>query len=167
MKQNAGKGNRALLFGYIAVLLMVLFLAMRTEKTVAAVLCGPPPSQLEPGLDATGARILTEIESRYEQLAQALPALRDPFRDPVAEKAPPPPPKRPRPVTRDPQPVFPTVKSLLYDGIDPSVKLQIGDDSSGWLRVGRTFHGWTVQEISAGGVRVADRKGNLFQIRAK
>ncbi len=166
MRQLAGKNNRALVVGYVVVLLMVVFLGVRTEQTVAAVLGGSAQAKVEPKQDSAGARILAEIERRYQQLAEALPSLRDPFRDPPVPRSE---PQRSRRRTPPPQPtvVYPTIRSLLYDEINPSVKLSVGDQASGWLHVGSTFQGWTVREITAEGVRVADRDGKLFQIRAR
>jgi hypothetical protein len=170
MKATGKRGGQVLMVGYVLVLLMVLVLAFRTEQTIAAVLGGGQPPRVEARQESAGARLLAEIERRYEQIAQALPGLRDPFRDPPAPQR----PAQPAVVARQVQPaepeepqgpVFPSVRAIIYDERNPSVRLVMGEDVSSWLRQGDIFRGWMVTQITPQSVRVT-RDGSSYQIKA-
>lgn len=174
MRDLPARGGRALLFGYVIVLLMVLVLAFRTEQTIAAVLGGGQPPRVEAKEETAGARLLGEIQRRYEKLAQALPVLRDPFKDPpasaqarqAAQQAARQADQAGSPQQAEPSgPLFPTVRAIVFDQFNPSVQLTLNNEISGWLHRGDSFHGWSVTQITAQSVRV-EKDGASYQLRA-
>ena len=46
----------------------------------------------------------------------------------------------------------------MFDTVNPSVQLRLGDTSSGWLHKGDVFEGWTVIEIAENSITV-EKKG--------
>ncbi len=139
-----------------AVLLFVLVLGLRCGQTVSAVLSArgqPTPEAKAAG--GTGTADAFEIARRDSLVAAATPGERNPFRDPPPrERAPTRRPETPRPVSEPP----PSLRALLYDTVNPSVQLAVGNSASGWLLEGDVFKGWTVAAITPTSVTVT--RGN-------
>lgn len=95
---------------------------------------------------------LRSLEIRDSLLAEALPATRDPFKN-----APPPLSGRTTPATATAtayRPV-PILRALLFDTVNPSVQLSLGERTSEWLHKGDGFRGWTVTEITPTSVELS------------
>lgn len=60
----------------------------------------------------------------------------------------------------------PSLGALLFDSVRPIAQVEIGCDRSGWLHVGDSFEGWTVDEIGPDGVWVS-RKGGRVRLTAR
>ena len=43
----------------------------------------------------------------------------------------------------------PVLRAFLYDDRQPTIQVAIGELTSGWLRAGDKFQGWTVTDINA------------------
>ncbi len=122
----------------------VVVLCLRFETTIAAVLS--VKSDALPALEAPARDGLEELALRDSLIASARVDTRDPFQPP-----PRPPVKKKRPAPRVELPVVvpdPTLRALLYDTVSPSIQLTLGDVTSGWLRIGETFRGWTVRDVT-------------------
>ncbi|MFO7653328.1 MAG: hypothetical protein R6X25_05830 [Candidatus Krumholzibacteriia bacterium] len=153
MTKIALQGSRGLLIGYAFVVLMVVFLAMRAQQTMGAVLHTDEPAvaQAQP---TAAVRVADELRRRFEQLSEALPAARDPFRNPPVSV--PTPRVRRAPVAAAPAaPVFPAVQAIIYNLHDSRVQVRLGDAVSDWLYEGDTFGGWKVERITADSIRVS------------
>jgi len=102
--------------------------------------------------------LLAMVDQKDSLVVAATGAERNPFGDPPRPRRPrverpqnqaPAPP--PRPVEEKP----PTLRTLLFDRVNPSVQLRDASRSSGWLHVGDTFDGWLVEEILENSVRIS------------
>lgn len=55
----------------------------------------------------------------------------------------------------------PTLRALLFDTVNPSVKLTRNGEVSGWLHLGDSFGGWKISEITPAGATV-ERDGKAI-----
>jgi len=129
--------------GYLLLLLVGVFLGLRSERTVTAVLAAQnrdirSTSPSTGSLDIQPAR----LEFRDSLLVHTQPKVRDPFH-PLPVKT------KPRKVEPKPElPEIPSLRALLYDSVNPSAQINIGSSKSGWLHEGESFRGWTVINIT-------------------
>ncbi len=151
--------DRAFWVGYLVLLLVGVFLGLRSERTIAAVLaahklgvaCSTPTTQ-QSTFDPV------RLSLRDSLLVQAQPTVRDPFHAPPAKQ-------QPRRVeTRPALPEIPSLRALLYDKVNPSAKISIGSSLSGWLHEGDQFRGWTVADITPTSVWVS-KESRVYVIR--
>jgi hypothetical protein len=150
-------GRRALWAAYGLLVAFTALLAIRSERTIAAVLAGASPKA--PPAAAVAERTGSSadiVADRNHSIASAALGERDPFRSP-------PPPARsgtaPGSIDADPAPIL---RTLLYDRVSPSVQLSIGRSTSGWLRAGDVFRGWVVVEIMPTSVRISKGDRSLL-----
>jgi hypothetical protein len=154
MKEQS-QGGSGFWVGCGVLLLVGIFLALRGTHAVSEILSGKhrqgaDPIQLARAWKADAAAVAL----KDSLLISALPAERDPFRNP--------PPVKPtsiwKPPSKDPvkKPLeVPTVRAVLYDNVDPSIKLSIGGSTSTWLHKGDHYRGWMVVEITPTATLVA------------
>jgi hypothetical protein len=160
MKQS-NREERGFWVGLAALLLAGIFLGVRTERGVSAVLAAQSGGGSTATGDADGPAmrtLLAELDAKSARIEQATAADRDPFREPApkleAQTAPSPAPPRPAPPPPPPR-VPPSLGALLYDEVNPSVQLRVGTLTSDWLHRGENFKDWTVVEIRPGAVTVS------------
>lgn len=135
-----------------------LFLGFRGERAISSVLAEPMDQSLQ-ATEAASSSLpdTTTVGIKSRLLTAAVPGDRDPFHAPSKLKPKPKPkPKttgdnstpKPRPKPK-PKPVIPpSLRVLLYDTVDPCLKLTLKGSTSGWLRIGESFKGWTVTQIA-------------------
>ena len=151
------EGGRGFWIGCGILVLGVLFLGFRGERAISTVLAEPMDHALEmTGGAASSLPDTTTLSGKSRLLTAAKPGDRDPFHTPSKLKPKPKPkPKttgdnstpKPRPKPK-PKPVIPpTLRVLLFDTVDPCLKLTLKGNTSGWLRIGESFKGWTVTDI--------------------
>ena len=154
-KNNADNGNRRVFWiALAAVMVLSVLMAVRSAKTASLVL-SDRETVVAASASGGGQYDLEKLAHRDSLLAAAEAAKRDPFRAPVRRvrrtvKA---------PVVKRIDP--PTLKALIYDHVNPTARLRLGEDNSGWLKVGDTFKGWKVTEITSNSVRIAQGGKNL------
>lgn len=132
---------------FAALLLLCVLMGMHSGRTVLLVIDSP-----EPAIAAAASAAPEDfagLSLRDSLLAAAAPGDRDPFR-PVPVRT-----RRRTTVPKVVQPVLPTLKALLFDRVNPTARLNIGEEVSGWLRVGDSFKGWNVTEITESSVKLA------------
>jgi len=157
-------GDRAFPMVVGAIILCILYFALRTERTVTEVLriqssgqgvsSNAAAGQTAPGQRATGPartrQLLREISERDSLIAASVPRGRDPFARPVAAP-------RPAPAAAA-APTFveaqPALRAIVFDEVDPNVQISIDGRTSPWLRPGDVFEGWRVIRITAGSVHL-------------
>jgi len=150
---QAPQDARMLWVGALALLMVGVFLGVRTERAMTAVLGGQAQAQVKP--DETAAQwaaLAKQVRDQNALLAQP-PGRRDPFREAPAEvresgarETGPRPPARP---------ATPAIAAVLFDNVNPSVKLRTSSATSDWLHVGDKFAGWTVVSISGSAVEIS------------
>jgi len=139
---------------FAAMLLLCVLMGMRSGQTVLLVLDDPAAvSDTRPNTSQTDYAGLAHRDSL---LAAAAIGDRDPFR-PVPVRT-----RRKTSVRQVKQQVLPTLKALLFDHVNPTARLNIGEEVSGWLRVGDSFQGWNVTEITESSVKLAQGKKALI-----
>jgi hypothetical protein len=157
--------GRMLWIGYCLLLALVTLMGLRSEGTIASVLSAQKlkasGTEVSPGQTSIDPAPLMR---RDEMLAEAKAGQRDPFN---------PPPRAEQPVVRRPprDRVAPApdrlfLRGIMYDEQDPRVQLAIGPNTSGWLREGDVYRGWTIVRISRTSVRVGQGE-RLFEISAE
>ncbi len=128
----------------LAILLAsTLILGFRTCGVARAVLRGPVVKPIT--LPITQPSIMTEITRDDALLAAVEAPSHDPFAGAEA-------PSVPSSATEAPAPVVierPVLRAFLYDDRQPTIQVAIGEQTSGWLRAGDKFQGWTVTDINA------------------
>jgi hypothetical protein len=131
---------------YCVLCVGVAVLGLRSERTIASVLAGAwGDSAGHQSSQATPSATSLQLQVKDSLLVQARIGERDPFKPPVVKRAP---TRKRRPAPPKPEPK-PSLQTLLFDNVDPSVQLRLGGEPSGWLHVGDKFSGWTVVEITA------------------
>lgn len=139
----------------LILLITGLFLVYRGWSAAQLVLS---PSRA--GRAAAAKEEVPLVQSAERQDA-AIAAEGSPERDPLHwPPAPPSPPKHHQPAEPPPL-VPPTVRMILYDKVNPTVRIDVEGQSSGDLHVGDSFKGWTVVSIKSGTVEVA-KDGKTF-----
>jgi hypothetical protein len=100
------------------------------------------------------------INQKVSYLQESVSSGRDPFLETKVNK-PKAKPKstgsnsaKPKPAKPKKQ-VPPVLRALLYDTVNPSVKLSEKGAVSGWMYVGDEFRGWTIDFISSNSVTVS------------
>ena len=151
------EGGRGFWVGCGILVLAGLFLGFRGERAISTVLADPMEYALELTDGAPSSLPdTTVIGCKSRLLAAAKPGERDPFHNPPKTKPKPKPkPKttgdkstpRPTPKPRPRSMTPPSLRVLLFDTVDPCLKLTLKGNTSGWLRVGESFKGWTVTAI--------------------
>jgi hypothetical protein len=161
MKRGNLHGGNKLAAGYVFVVLVVVLLGVRSQRTVATVL-DPGRSAEVQAMSSPGADLIAAVGRREALLAAAAAPARDPFQEPPAAR-PTPPPRPPREAqpARAPHPVL---QAIIHDQLGPMIQLRVGAQTSGWLREGATFEGWRVGPIGADSVRL-DRDGKQYQFK--
>lgn len=135
------------------MLLLCALMGMRSGKTVLLVL--DDPTVVTETAANTSLIDYARLAQRDSLLAGATIGDRDPFR-PVPVHT-----RRKTTVRQVKQQVLPTLKALLFDHVNPTARLNIGEEVSGWLRVGDSFQGWNVTEITESSVKLAQGKKAL------
>ena len=151
--------DRTFWVGYLVLLLVGVFLGLRSERTIAAVLaahkysvaCSTPTTE-QSAFDPV------RLGLRDSLLVQARPTARDPFHAPPAK------PQPRREEKRPALPEIPSLRALLYDKVNPSAKISVGSSLSGWLHEGDQFRGWTVVDITPTSVWVS-KESRVYVIR--
>jgi hypothetical protein len=152
--------------GLIALLLVGLFLAVRTERGVSMVTATRPDAPIAKDAEAASQRaLLADLDAKAARVRTAIAGERDPFRDPPvfrseaasADAA----PARPAPPPRVPPP---GLRAVVYDQVNPSVQLSSGARTSDWLHQGDIFQGWKIEKIESKSVTVS-RNGEIAVLR--
>ncbi len=140
--------KRTFRIGLAVMLVLVLVLALRSQRTVSAVLANPAvaaeAAAAVPGDDVD----MASLDRRDSLIAAAQPVGRDPFSARRTE-----PTER---VTRQIVAVAtaPTLSALLFDHVNPSTQINVEGQRSGWLHQGETFQGWRVTAITSDTVTI-------------
>jgi hypothetical protein len=129
--------------GYAVLLLVGIFLGLRSERTVTTVLAANS-RDIRSTSPSTGPVIIDPVRLVLQDslLVHTEPKVRDPFH---------PLPVKPKPRREEPKPELPEIPSLralMYDSVNPSAQINIGSSRSGWLYEGDTFRGWKVINIT-------------------
>ena len=133
-----------------------LFLGFRGEHAMSTVLAEPgAPSLHQDGGHVSQLPDTSVIHGKALLLEAAKAGKRDPFGHPPKARPKPKPKKSgsssqavaPKPKPKPKPAVPPTLRVLLYDNVDPCLKLTLKGKTSGWLRVGESWKGWTITAI--------------------
>jgi hypothetical protein len=157
--------TRSFWTGLIALLLVGLFLAVRTERGVSMVTAARADAPIAKDAEAASQRaLLADLDAKATRVRAAFASERDPFRDPPVvrdETAAPAAPARPAPPPRTPPP---GLRAVVYDQVNPSVQLSSGARTSDWLHQGDVFQGWKIEKIESKSVTVS-RSGEIAVLR--
>ena len=142
--------KRTFRIGLAVMLALVLVLALRSQRTVSAVLANPAmaAASADAAPAAGGGVDMVSLDRRDSLIAAAQPVARDPFSA-----------RRTAPTERPPRQIeavatVPTLSALLFDHVNPSTQINVAGQRSGWLHQGETFQGWTVSAITSDAVTI-------------
>jgi hypothetical protein len=145
----------------VAVLgVLTLAMGVRARSTVATVLS--PDSSASAYQQASSKSLsqdLIAVGTLDSLLISAVPGDRDPFQFPRVRQATRAKSSQKRVEKKDTPPVL---RTLLYDNVDPGVRISFGSRTSGWLHTGDTFNGWTVAAITSSSVEIFNDTGRLL-----
>ncbi len=140
--------KRSFRVGLAIMLALVLVLALRSQRTVSAVLANPAVAAAAPAEAVAAGVDMAALDRRDSLIAAAQPVARDPFSA-----------RRTQPTERAPRQIeavatAPTLSALLFDHVNPSTQINVEGQRSGWLHQGETFQGWTVSAITSDAVTI-------------
>jgi hypothetical protein len=136
--------------------LLVLSLVIVAGRSLLAAQGALRPTAPRADFAAGGNAVNPVTQSA--QIDSILAAVSPPPRNPFAAPPPPPTPARVRGAADPALEAAPRVVLLMEDVGGATVQIEVGGETSGQMKAGSTFRGWTVQAITAAGVAVV--KGN-------
>ncbi|MBU1699084.1 MAG: hypothetical protein KJ970_17095 [Candidatus Eisenbacteria bacterium] len=151
--------NRTIWYALAVLFGVCLFLGFRTQTVVTSVLWNGN-STGEQQIVVENGDLLDRLSAKDSLLSVDVELTRDPFKVPSRPKS--------RPRTSDVklksknEVVKPVLRALLFDNVNPSVQLSVGSTQSSWLRVGDTFQGWFIQDITSSGITVVKDEEEVF-----
>jgi len=139
--------KRTFRIGLAVMLVLVLVLALRSQRTVSAVLAKPAAAAVTTAGGEIGVD-MASLARRDSLIVAAQLVARDPFNA-----------RRTRPTAQVQQrevavTAAPSLSALLFDHVNPSTQINVEGQRSGWLHQGETFQGWTVAAITSDAVTI-------------